>query len=494
MWNLEKGTNRMLRKKSAQMARLDASVDGKRLFVQLPKSIECWDIADGKRIWESRDGGSLKGAAPDGLALLVHLGGEARLQLLDPATGKTQPKLKQPPWRGNWVSKWGADSRTLLIPDADRNTLLVWDLVTGKERARFPGWNQSVMAPDGKSILVAEMCLQRWDLQTMKPLYPSVAERGHSYAPADLACSQDSKVLVSADPNGDLWFWDLQTSRLIRVVREMNCAGLAFTPDGRQLIAGTSDKTLLVCDAKSGKVLRRWKLEDLPKDYLGIGAITICEGNKLIVHQYNSIAVSGRAVLGGAGPGGVIGEWNIETGKRQWFRTVEGAEVFCGLSRDGRLGIDWNMRLRELESGRLIGRLAEKEEHGSVGANGTFSPDGSLIVTQAYRSPKMERFSDDWKYSGIEVWERVTRRLLRRITVADWPRSFVFAPDGRRLAIHRDDELWIWDVIRGKELLHLKSPGNVPSCAFLRWLSCRTVGPWSWQPRTAVSFSSRFHR
>src|SRR5262249_59670887 len=58
----------------------------------------------------------------------------------------------------------------------------------------------------------------------------------------------------------------------------------------------------------------------------------------------------------------------------------------------------------------------------------------------------------------IEIWERATRRQIRRLPITGW---FAFAADGRRMVVYSDSEFWIWDVMRGTELLHVKSPADL---------------------------------
>src|SRR5262249_15614154 len=153
------------------------------------------------------------------------------------------------------------------------------------------------------------------------------------------------------------------------------------------------------------------------------------------------------------GPGSITASWDLKTGKRLWRRSVDSAEALSGLSPDGRLGVAWDLTVRDTESGRLIGQLQRKKPGGqSVNHRTNFSPDGYLIATHSSHSYK-ERPEQDWEDCGIEIWERATRRPVRRLPVTS---SYVFAPDGRRMAVWFSSEFWIWDVMRGKELLHVE--------------------------------------
>jgi hypothetical protein len=250
---------------------------------------------------------------------------------------------------------------------------------------------------------------------------------------------------------------------------------LAFRADGQEFYSWKQDEIfpwkqdglLRVYHAATGKVLRgfrlpasntgilhRRKLEKLPHQLTRIQRMHLAEGKAILNAHLWGLTVRAWHL----GPGSLTGAWDLATGKQHRRRTAPGTQALSGLSPDGRLGVDWDLRLREVESGRLLGRLAEKGEQGPAANHGTaFSRDLSLIATCSSRLQGAKQL-DDWKTSGIEVWERATCRRVRRLPLSGG--YFVFAPDGRRLAVLGGDELWVWDVARGKELLHRRAPGN----------------------------------
>jgi WD40 repeat protein len=457
VWDVETGTNRLLRKSARGVFGFAPSPDGKRLFVQTQR-IECWDLADGKELWQAAGGGNTLSVAPDGSALLdqeTSVKG-VKLTLLDAATGKPKPEWKLPE-QSDGVYGWGVDSRTLLVPDSDHKVLLVWDLVKGQERIRY-SWSRDrwPIAPDGNSVLGSDGGLQRWDLRTGKPMYASVADRGHTDRLQSLAFSSDSKLLVSVDLHGAVWFWDVRTSRPIRAIRDPDCSSLAITHDGNRLLMGTKDKEILVRDLASAEVQKRLKLEGISEDFDGLPHIHLADGDTLILKR----TLRGLSVRAWSlGPGSVTAAWDLKTGKRLWRRSVEGTEGLRGLSPDGRFGVAWDLTVREPGSGRLIGPLQREKPGGQSATHGAaFSLDGSFIATRASHSSDESEFAQKWEDCGIEIWERATRRPIRRLPIMG---SLAFAPDARRVAVCEDSEFWIWDVMRGQELLHVKSPADL---------------------------------
>jgi WD40 repeat protein len=457
IWDLPSGKSRVIQERTEAVYRCALSPDGKWLIGQTRNALYCWEPSDGSERWRTPDGRPDVLVAPDGRAVLLYesRAGGWDYRFLDPSNGKPHPKLRLPREASGWPA-WGADGRTLLLKDRDAKVVRVWDLEAGKERGHFPGaYGCTAMSPDGNSVMTDDRGLQRWDLRTGKPLYPSTADRGHISEAEDLACSPDGKLLVSADRGGSVYFWDMRTSRLLHVIRDLRCEQLAFTPDGARLLVTTRDDSLLVCDPAAGKVLDRPKLEGVREDFGGMfgSSLYLCEGGKLILNA-NRVALSVRAWS--HGPGSVTGAWDLKTGKRLWLRSVEGIEGLTGVSPDGLLAVAWNLSLREPASGRQLGSLGGKDWGNRVANHwADFSPDGALIMTRASRLTDPNQ-SDSWDDATVEVWERATGRLVRRLPRKYW--SVSFAPDGRRLVSTGGGELRVYDVARGTELLDIRAP------------------------------------
>jgi WD40 repeat protein len=461
VWDVETGASRLLRESSKGVIRFAPSPDGKRLFVQLDGTIQCWDLTNGTERWRYAYAGNRQElmVSPDGISVLIEESkvGGSNLELLDAATGKPRPDFKLPEQYAGLV-RWGVDGRTLLVPHWDDKILRVWDVDKGKELIRLPcdHWATAI-APDGKSVVGSDGGLQRWDLKSGKPMYAKAADRGHTGRLLSLASSSDGKLLVSVDMHGSVWFWDVRAGRPIRVLRDAHCRSMAFTLDGSRLVLGIKGEGFLICDPASGKVHHRVKLEGLDEDFLGLKYPSMrLAGNDIVILSRDISALSVRAWS--VGPGSVTAAWDLDTGKRLWRHSADGTEGLTGLSQDGRFGVAWDLTIREPENGRLIGPLQRDKPGGQSANHATrFSPDASLIATLASHSYK-ERPAEDWEDCGIEIWERATRRPVRRLPIRG---SFVFATDGRRIAVRWYGEFWIWDLMRGKELLHVKSPPDL---------------------------------
>jgi hypothetical protein len=123
-----------------------------------------------------------------------------------------------------------------------------------------------VVSPDGKSVLINDGALQRWDLATGKPLLPETFDLGHAGEVASLALSADGKRLASASADGSARLWDVTTGKPLRVWPnhthrlDLNlpwpmggATAVALSEDGLTLVSGGSDFRARVMDALTGK-------------------------------------------------------------------------------------------------------------------------------------------------------------------------------------------------------------------------------------------------
>ena len=160
------------------------------------------------------------------------------------------------------------DSRRL-VSRSDDATVRLWDTETGAALAVMPcdhvwhrGQPQSVVVtPDGRSILTGTTDgLRRWDLATGKEqrrvTLPLVGVRALAVRPKD--------GLVAASCSGpNILLVDLKARQVIRTlptsttdVPGVSIHSLAFSPDGRQLLAAGNGIGIQLWDVDSGKLIK----------------------------------------------------------------------------------------------------------------------------------------------------------------------------------------------------------------------------------------------
>ncbi len=187
--------------------------------------------------------------------------------------------------------------------------------------------------------------------------------------------------------------------------------GLAFTPDGRQIVSAGDDKVVRVWDWRTGRTVR---------------------------------AIRGES---GAGSAGKIYALALSPDGR-WLATAGWSGSWTGKKRP----VDEDaakVRIWDFASGELVALL---KGHESTLQALAYSPDGKLLASAGYDN------------TGI-VWDvsnPLAGRLLHRLRGhEDHVYAVAFMPDGRRIVTGSYDKtLRLWDVATGRQLAVLNKHKN----------------------------------
>ncbi len=222
-----------------------------------------------------------------------------------------------------------------------------------------------------------------------------------------------------------------QNSSKIEVVPQIGhgegVTSVAFSPDGRNILSGSLDKTLKLWDVVTGKLVRTFVTGDL-------------------VHAV-AFSPDGYTVLS-PGLNNSFELWDVTTGKL--IRTFKGHSsdvTSVAFSPDGRFVLsgsrDNTLRLWDAATGKPIHTfLGHMYSVNSV----AFSPDGRFVLSSSLDNT-------------IRLWDAATGKELRIFQgrhlrdVTQSVKSVAFSPDGRAvLSGSGDNTLNLWDVATGKPI------------------------------------------
>ncbi len=213
---------------------------------------------------------------------------------------------------------------------------------------------------------------------------------------------------------------------------------IAFTPDGRQLVSASDDKTIRVWDLASGKTVRTIRGESAPGDAGKVYAMALSPDGKWLA----------------------AGGWTDDN----------------------------EIRLYEFASGKLVALL---KGHADVVLGLAFSPDGSKLISGSF-----DRTAIIWD-TGIQAGARGTEpKLLHRLEGhKDDIYAVGFSPDGSRAVTGSfDHDLRLWRVADGKEIAHMTGHGDKMYSIAVAPDGTIASGDWSGEIRLWDGRDGRFLR
>jgi tricorn protease-like protein len=275
---------------------------------------------------------------------------------------------------------------------------------------------------------------------------PQVEEdEGHADWVVAVAFSPDGKTLLSGSHDGTLIQWDVATGKQVRSIeghrehgRPFEVVSVAFSPDGKVLASASSDQTVRLWDAVTGAQLRVFTGLKHAQD------VKFSPDSKWVV------AANCETVL----------MWDVATGVLlHTFHkvSIDAYGSYCtshaAFSPDGRklIADGGPIQIWDTSTGTEIRRF---EPQGS-GFGMALSTDGKqLLLGEDFKGGK----------GMIELWDAENGKFLRRFPPQENPvESVALSPDGRIGAtdsrdgfdIESDGFIKLWDLSTGAELRKL---------------------------------------
>lgn len=431
--------------------------------------------------------------SPDGLLLAIsdkNNRKETSIRLVDVASGKTRRELAPPMTGRLFGMRFSSDGRKLLTvaqtPKGD--SIRLWDVASGK--ALPPPQLDTITAedvifsPDGRMIATLEedaihLCetASGKHLFRMSLSYPFDEMRQTAYSPekylperSSVAFSLDGKRLAVAPKGAALvQLWEVPSGKEIRSIPEGHdraVSALAFAPDGKTVASLSSDGTLRLWEASTGRQFHLLPLAPtgpftdllsdcaLPCMAFSPDGQTIASVNKLNIVQLWAVD-TGKARLRFAVPKGGISDLLFSPDGKRLLMASQGRVL------------SWNARTGKAMGASMpaeVQRAGEEDTRLKL----ALSPDGRLLAALGERGIKHDR--DYVQIHELRLWERATGKLRWRIPNEEDGRRFAkrdrwfshyshrfvrgtlqvaFASDGKTLIWNDGEALTLVDVVRG---------------------------------------------
>jgi WD40 repeat protein len=397
----------------------------------------------------------------------------SRVVIFDVQTGRSVKQLVAPGNHGGCtVAVAYSPDGTKLLSGSSGGEIMLWDVAGDRlllREKRDDGWvNAVAFSPDGS--LIASASGDRIRLRRVaKP-----AEITREFTPR---------------PDPGPGAIDGQTAPAAGIGAGGDIPGLAFTPDGTRLVAGTSaDATIFIWRVRDGRLertiasdrVRLWSESRNPR----LNCVAVTPDGRQIMSVGQTTKLRGQTQFwyeSGYVPMSEVRFWDIESGQRiaDYHSDEDYGFGFGALSREGQLVAvaDFGrLRILDAATGKLVRTI---ELPGSLGRRPAFSPDGTLVampidntvglfaVSTGRRlhhgasTPVGSVVSAGWSSSGdrivtghgdgfVRVWDAVTGRIIWHKLLAPvisrrgWnarPSFVSFSRDGKLVVVagDRDD-------------------------------------------------------
>jgi WD40 repeat protein len=397
------------------------SADGKTVAAGCTASLVwAWDVGTGKQLFEARTP-SYPGEvafAPDGKAVAAGLVG-GHVVLLDPETGKETQRWTAHKTQVNRVA-FAPDGKSLATTARD-GTLKIWD-TSGKELfsaggLQNPFYTPLAFSPDGKMVATADYGpkgkVHGWDPSTGQETFTVEAPVNGA---SGLAFTPDGKTLVAAGQNDlKVRFWDVakkeQKADFQRPPGYLPAFGLS--PDGKMLALAGDSAAVLLYDVEKLKRTNR---------------LAAHEG--YVVHV--AFGADGKTLVTGSNDR-TFRVWDRAGGEK---RLVDPGMHTMTVSPDGKYGVsssaDGFVRLWDTETGKQVKQL--KGHQGQV-AFGAFSADGRTLAT------------GNGVDQTLRLWDVAAEKELGPAIKTGYLQKMTLSPDGRTAAgVGNDNQLRFWEV------------------------------------------------
>jgi WD40 repeat protein len=483
-----------LQLRQADLSGATVLADGKTLLVSgRDRILRYWNLETGALIRTARFGdgtGSVQSfdVARDGKSAVVIDAG--RVTLWDVATNKPGPSFALPNVPRPNLIFWDGKRVAVLLEDS---RVILWDRDAGKERTiTFPARRfgadstyHAQLSPDGKWLIGlggSEQPFCVFDAANGREVH-----RFTCFATTS-AFSPDGKQIVVCDLNNDkkereavLRFFDLESGKPVRqfpLGHPVSCYSLVFSPDGKTLVCGIPDRSV-VLNAETGQTVFRFPERPLWSFFTPDGKTLVTDhGHRLRVWDMApwrerfprpgefgytvvlAVSPDGRYLAAGDWTARVVTLWDAATSR--WVREMPltGDERYVRMlefSSDGKSLVAGQAKgffqWWDVETGKELRTLQLDNPDQKLNRDMFcyalhLSRDGTHIATTD------RTFGQGGEFTRLLRWDAAAGKMLQQRVLPGEFRQCAWSDDGTEILVPLADGLKRMDLTNGQAIWH----------------------------------------
>ncbi len=467
------------------------SPDGSRIAAAFgANGFQIWNAMSGESLAREKEPVSQLAFSQDGEGLILAGSGPERgIRRWNSKSGEITPLASHS--SDISTAAFSSDGRWLATGDKVASSIKLWDLSSGKQLREFNGHWEGIhglaFGPENTKLVSASLdgTVKVWNVSIDPQVTTCI---GHHSNVISLAFNSNGDVLASGGQDYAGRLWNVSTGELLNTLGRHDfkkgpprgelpglilgsktheghtglIRGIAFSPEGQWVATASTDGTVRIWEADTGK-------ESLLLNH-NMRAFKDLQG--MLWHPRGS-----RIVLYGLACDLEI--WDIN--KRECMQTLPTLThntLHAAFTPDGTklatVGEDKTVRVWDFDTGEELSAFVG---HTAPVFSAAFSKNGELLA-----SASADRTIRLWNVANRGV-RAEPRELLTIRGHSDEVSSVTFSPDGQRLASvggsSTDRSLKIWDAVTGNELLSI--PGQYAPAVFSpdgTRIAC-SGGPWN---------------